>query len=467
MDEIQNLVPKLKVLGLGGAGCNAVDSMIENGVSDVEFIAANTDAQSLALCKASRKIQLGRKTTRGLGSGSKPEVGLAAAEESIAELAEAIEDADILFLAGGMGGGTGSGAMPVAASLAREKGVLSIAVVTTPFDFEGEKKSAIAKDALAKLSASCDCLIVLPNQNLYKVAGEGSTFKAACKISDNVLLEAVKNLTDLIMKPGLINLDFADIRAVMESRGRSIIGVAIERGENRAARAVERALANPLFASESIHGASGLLVNITGNADNLALSEVREIMDTVRASIDTASVDFVFGTCFDESMGDDLKVAIIATGIGAEERAFAPRPSTVFAPMPKPVEPKEEKPFSASKPSSIEAFIEDEAKEIKKASELFASKDDDDPEPPKGRKPNPLTEFFTKLGSGSEGKLFDDVAGSDIKLSVDSVSSEEDNVVFLAGSVEKGAKEDKQIDLMEMIRKMEENLELPAIFKRN
>ena len=222
-DEIQNFIPRITVMGVGGAGCNAVGNMISQGIDGVDFVVANTDAQSLMLSKAPRKIQLGKQTTRGFGAGSKPEVGKTAAEESLNEIADVVKNANILFLTGGMGGGTGSGAIPVIASVAKEKGILTIAIITTPFDFEGEKKKRIAEEAIAELLPNVDCVITLPNQNLFKVADKQMSFINAFKLSDNVLYEGVRNITDLIMKPGLINLDFADIRTVMEGQGKTII----------------------------------------------------------------------------------------------------------------------------------------------------------------------------------------------------------------------------------------------------
>ncbi len=246
-DEIQNFIPKIMVMGVGGAGCNAVNNMISQGIDGVEFVVANTDAQSLIQSKAPKKIQLGKQTTKGFGAGSKPEVGQKAAEESSGEISDIIKNTNILFLTAGMGGGTGSGAMPVIAGLAREKGILTVAIITTPFEFEGKKKEKIANDAIAKLVPNVDSYIVLPNQNLYHVAGKQMTFLNAFKVSDNVLYEGVRNITDLIRIPGTINLDFADIRAVMEESGRTLIGTSIQSGEDRAIKAVSGVLQNPMI----------------------------------------------------------------------------------------------------------------------------------------------------------------------------------------------------------------------------
>ncbi|MBR1544696.1 MAG: cell division protein FtsZ [Alphaproteobacteria bacterium] len=314
-DEIQNFIPKITVMGVGGAGCNAVNNMISQGIDSVDFIVANTDAQSLIQSKSEKKIQLGKQTTKGFGAGSRPEVGQKAAEESSGEISDVIKNTNILFLTAGMGGGTGSGAMPVIAGLAREKGILTVAIITTPFEFEGKKKEKIANDAIAKLVPNVDSYIVLPNQNLYHVAGKQMTFLNAFKVSDNVLYEGVKNITDLIRIPGTINLDFADIRAVMENSGRTLIGTSVQSGEDRAIKAVSGVLQNPMLSGNDIRGARSVLVNITANPENLSLDEPAEVMNSIRREIDGDETNFYLGTCFDANMGENLKVAIIATGL--------------------------------------------------------------------------------------------------------------------------------------------------------
>ena len=521
-DDIQNFIPRITVMGVGGAGCNAVGNMISQGIDGVDFVVANTDVQSLMQSKATRKIQLGKQTTRGFGAGARPEVGQSAAEESVNEITDVIKNSNILFLTGGMGGGTGSGAMPVIASIAKEKGILTIAIITTPFDFEGEKKKRIANEAIAKLTPNVDCVITLPNQNLFKVADKQMSFMNAFRMSDNVLYEGVRNITDLIMKPGLINLDFADIRAVMEGQGKTIIGTSIQSGEKRALKAVEGALLNPLLSNETISGAKGILVNITGNADNLSLEEVGEIMNTIRAGISSEETNFVFGTCFDAAMGDSLKVAVIATGIdGAKSQQYVAQSSRVntfsntssyqeksysFDSVADTIEKKQEtvppkinvEPesvvsndkldsfFETGDEKDIQNFIDEEAEKLNIAhnvsNELFAKSDDkipssddgdDNPEPPKGKKKNPLSSFFDMIGEkGGDDTFFDDVEKSnddDILFKQEEQitdKKEDDNVVFLAGNLDAKKQEDKQIDLMEMIKKMEETLEIPAIFKK-
>lgn len=568
-DEIQNFIPKITVMGVGGAGCNAVNNMIEQGIDGVDFVVANTDAQSLMLSKAPRKIQLGKQTTKGFGAGSRPDVGQKAAEESSSEISDIIKNSNILFLTAGMGGGTGSGAMPVIASLAKEKGILTVAIITTPFDFEGKKKGKIADEALKKLIPNVDSYIVLPNQNLYSIVDKQMTFLNAFKVSDNVLCEGVKNITDLIRIPGTINLDFADIRAVMEGSGRTIIGTAIFGGEKRALKAVEGVLLNPLLRGNDIRGAKSVLVNITANPENLSLDEPAEVMNTIRAAIDSDDTNFYLGTCFDARMGEDLKVAIIATGLNknddessfyrsslssyeteqkyqlskddkvkvsvpfssveleinekiedVEEKQPLPIDNETFEKDPEvgiaelgaedfilentskeedfvsssnSVFSDEDNSFDAflrnSDSSSIDDFINREAEKMKNSynSDLDLKKDDngnddDDPTPPNGgngkKKNTPLSSFFDMMNEDKEDSFFDNMdifSDDDAKLSVDkeleisaskkTVKDEDDNVVFLAGSLNNQKQESKQIDLMEVMKKMEETLEIPAIFK--
>ena len=557
-DEIQNFIPKIMVMGVGGAGCNAVNNMIEQGIDGVEFVVANTDAQSLLQSKSPKKIQLGKQTTKGFGAGSRPEIGQKAAEESSGEIADLIKNSNILFLTAGMGGGTGSGALPVIASIAKEKGILTVAIVTTPFDFEGKKKEKIAKDAIDNLIPNVDSYIVLPNQNLYNVVDKQMTFLNAFKISDNVLYDGVRNITDLIRIPGTINLDFADIRAVMEKSGRTLIGTSVQRGENRALKAVEGVLLNPLLQGNDIRGAKSVLVNITANPENLSLDEPAEVMNTIRASIDSDDTNFYLGTCFDVSMDDSLKVAIIATGLSEnvgiknihrdELNTFPSMKENVntynriekttssFSSFDNDINSQdEEKPlpikddtfdkdvknvlgdFGAdalfsentdevenfekensfdsfikqNTPSSIDDFINREAQKISESEpmDLVAKKednDDDEPTPPdngggNGKKKSSLSSFFDLLGESKEDNFFDDVenfgSDKDVKLSLDKEldftiskkeeKKEDDNVVFLAGSLDEQKRESQQTDLMEMIKKMEETLEIPAIFKKN
>ncbi len=314
-DDIKNSIPKITVLGVGGAGCNAVNSMITKGIDGVEFIVANTDAQSLLTSPASNKIQLGKQTTKGLGAGYNPEIGEQAATESSAELIDAIKNSNILFIAAGMGGGTGSGAVPVIAGLAKEKGVLTIGIITTPFNYEGSAKSSVAKNALEKLIPNVDSYIIVPNQNLYQLADSNITFRDAFKLSDNMLADSIKSITDLIRIPGTINLDFADIKAVMTNGGRTIIGTSVKSGSDRAINAVDEIISNPMIIGTDMQNASAVLVNITANPDNLSLSEPEIIMNGIQRSINTENIRLFWGTCYDDTMGDNLKVSIIITGL--------------------------------------------------------------------------------------------------------------------------------------------------------
>ena len=550
-NEIQNFIPKITVMGVGGAGCNAVNNMISQGIDGVDFVVANTDAQSLIQSKAKKKIQLGKQTTRGFGAGSRPEVGQKAAEESSGEISDVIKNTNILFLTAGMGGGTGSGAMPVIAGLAKEKGILTVAIITTPFEFEGKKKEKIANEAISRLIPNVDSYIILPNQNLYHIAGKQMTFLNAFRVSDNVLYEGVRNITDLIRIPGTINLDFADIRAVMEESGRTIIGTSIQSGDDRAIKAVSGVLQNPMLSGNDIRKARSVLVNITANPENLSLDEPAEVMNSIRREIEGDETNFYLGTCFDSNMGNNLKVAIIATGLSeamSKASSFTSKPlmqdfmqdvmaSSVSKPKvedvvveekPLPInnetfekepevaiselgandlvldneqtEPeslfKDEKIDDNSFDSfmkkneslSIDDFINREAEEIVKNHEVASQKKDDngddEPTPPEGgngKKKSPLSSFFDMLGESKEDNFFDDVEtfGDDdsklsksqdleIKAQAKPEKHEEDNVVFLAGNLDdKKSGEAQQIDLIEMMKKMEETLEIPAIFKKN
>lgn len=550
-NEIQNFIPRITVMGVGGAGCNAVNNMISQGIDGVDFVVANTDAQSLIQSKAKKKIQLGKQTTKGFGAGSRPEVGQKAAEESSGEISDVIKNTNILFLTAGMGGGTGSGAMPVIAGLAREKGILTVAIITTPFEFEGKKKEKIADEAIQKLTPNVDSYIILPNQNLYHIAGKQMTFLNAFKVSDNVLYEGVRNITDLIRIPGTINLDFADIRAVMEESGRTLIGTSIQSGDDRAIKAVSGVLQNPMLSGNDIRGAKSVLVNITANPENLSLDEPAEVMNSIRREIDSDETNFYLGTCFDKNMGDSLKVAIIATGLSeamSKASSFVNKPlmqdfmpasmtsniskskveEVVVQEKPLPInnETFEKEPEVAinelgandlvldnektepeslfkdenvddnsfdsfmkkNESLSIDDFINREAEEIVKNNEESVQKKDDngddEPTPPEGgngKKKSPLSSFFDMLGESKEDTFFDDVdtfGDNDSKLSksedleikaqTKNEKHEDDNVVFLAGSLdEKKGGESQQIDLIEMMKKMEETLEIPAIFKKN
>jgi cell division protein FtsZ len=308
-----DFTPKISVIGVGGGGTNAVNNMIAMDLQGVEFIVANTDAQSLVNSRASRRIQLGPHITQGLGAGAKPEIGQAAAEEAADELYDALEGAHMVFITAGMGGGTGTGAAPVIARMARERGILTVGVVTKPFTFEGSRRAKAAEQGIAELIPHVDTLIVIPNQNLYRMANERTGYKEAFKMVDNVLYMGVRGVTDLITVPGEINLDFADIRTVMREMGKAMMGTGEADGENRAIRAAEAAINNPLLENTSMAGASGLLINITGG-DDLTLFEVGEAADRIREEVDEGA-NIIFGTATDHNLAGRIRISVVATGI--------------------------------------------------------------------------------------------------------------------------------------------------------
>lgn len=309
-----NLKPKITVFGVGGAGGNAVNNMISFKLDGVNFVAANTDAQALEESLSTSRIQLGGKVTQGLGAGANPKIGLAAAEESIDEIISHIGDSNMVFITAGMGGGTGTGAAPVIARIAKEKNIVTIGVVTKPFNFEGAQRMRLAIEGIEELEKYVDTLIVTPNQNLFKIASPNTTFSDAFKLADQVLYSGVRGVTDLIMMPGLVNLDFADIRTVMSEMGKAMMGSGEAEGENRAIRAAEAAIANPLLENSCMKGARGVLINITGGAD-MTLFEVDEAATRVRNEIDNENANIIFGSAYDESCVGKIRVSVVATGI--------------------------------------------------------------------------------------------------------------------------------------------------------
>ncbi|HEX3630112.1 MAG TPA: cell division protein FtsZ [Candidatus Dormibacteraeota bacterium] len=302
---------RIKVVGIGGGGSNAVNRMIRSKLRGVEFIAINTDLQALAHSEAQTKMNVGKKLTRGLGAGGNPTIGREAAEESQQELSELLKGADMVFLTAGMGGGTGSGAAPVVAEIARNNGALTIGVVTKPFTFEGTRRRAIAEEAAKTLKEKVDTLIIIPNQRLLDVTDKKVPFTEALKIADDVLRQGVQGISDLIVQPGLINLDFADVKAVMSGQGAALMGIGFGSGDERAADAARDAVASPLLET-SIDGARGILFNITGGTD-LTLHEVNEAAEIVRASADK-DANIIFGTVIDEKMSGEVKITVVATG---------------------------------------------------------------------------------------------------------------------------------------------------------
>lgn len=324
--QTQELKPRITVFGVGGAGGNAVNNMIEAGLEGVDFVVANTDAQALALSSAERRIQLGASITEGLGAGSRPEVGCAAAEEALHEIVEHLQGAHMVFITAGMGGGTGTGAAPVIARAAREHGILTVGVVTKPFQFEGSRRMRLAEEGIRDLQQYVDTLIIIPNQNLFRVANENTTFADAFGMADQVLHSGVAGITDLMMKPGLINLDFADVRTVMNEMGKAMMGTGEASGENRAIEAAEAAISNPLLDEVSMKGAKGVLINITGGMD-LTLYEVDEAANRIRSEVDP-DANIIVGSTFDSSLDGRMRVSVVATGIEAAEAQMAKTEAT-------------------------------------------------------------------------------------------------------------------------------------------
>ena len=313
----RELKPRITVIGVGGAGGNAVNNMITAGLEGVDFVVANTDAQALANSKADRRIQIGAQLTEGLGAGSDPEVGRAAAEEAMAEIVDQIQGAHMAFVTAGMGGGTGTGAAAVIARACREQGILTIGVVTKPFEFEGPRRMRSADTGINALSNEVDTLIIIPNQNLFRVANEQTGFVEAFAIADEVLHSGVASVTDLMTKPGLINLDFADVRMVMNEMGKAMMGTGEADGPNRALEAAEAAIANPLLEDDSMQGASGVLINITGGQD-MTLYEVDEAANRIKREVAT-DANIIIGAIYDDALAGVIRVSVVATGIDADE----------------------------------------------------------------------------------------------------------------------------------------------------
>ena len=329
--QTTELKPRIVVFGIGGAGGNAVNNMIEAGLEGVEFVVANTDAQQLQFAKTERRIQLGVTVTQGLGAGAHPEVGMSAAEESAPEIGEHLDGAHMVFITAGMGGGTGTGAAPIIAKCARERGILTVGVVTKPFHFEGRHRMRLADAGIAELQRYVDTLIVIPNQNLFRVANERTTFAEAFGMADQVLHSGVRSITDLMVLPGLINLDFADVRTVMTEMGKAMMGTGEASGEDRALMAAQNAIQNPLLDEVSLKGAKAVLVNVTGGLD-MTLLEVDEAANAITDQVDPEA-NVIFGAAFDPALEGSIRVSVVATGMdGASIAAIEPaRPMRVNA----------------------------------------------------------------------------------------------------------------------------------------
>ncbi|WP_395444417.1 cell division protein FtsZ [Caulobacter sp. UC70_42] len=355
------LKPRIVVFGVGGAGGNAVNNMIEAGLEGVEFVVANTDAQQLQFAKTDRRIQLGVQITQGLGAGAHPEVGMSAAEESFPEIGEHLDGAHMVFITAGMGGGTGTGAAPIIAKCARERGILTVGVVTKPFHFEGRHRMRLADSGIQELQRYVDTLIVIPNQNLFRVANERTTFAEAFGMADQVLHSGVRSITDLMVLPGLINLDFADVRTVMTEMGKAMMGTGEGAGEDRALMAAQNAIANPLLDEVSLKGAKAVLVNVTGGMD-MTLLEVDEAANAISDQVDPEA-NIIFGAAFDPSLEGVIRVSVVATGMdGASIAQIEPKPvsrntttqpliaDTARAPAPQPEPARPTARYEAARP---------------------------------------------------------------------------------------------------------------------
>jgi cell division protein FtsZ len=346
-DAVGNYLAVIKVVGVGGGGTNAVNRMVDAGLSGVEFIAVNTDAQALMVCDADVKIHIGSAATRGLGAGADPAVGLAAAQESRDELKEALKGADMIFITAGEGGGTGTGGAPVVAELGREIGALTVGVVTKPFGFEGRKRSQQAEQGIESLRDKLETLIVIENDRLLQVVEKQTSVVDAFRQADDVLRQGVQGITDLITVPGLVNLDFADVRTIMREAGSALMGIGTASGDNRAAEAARAAVSSPLLES-SIEGATGILLNITGGPD-VGLFEVNEAAEVVTSAADV-NANVIFGAVIDDAMGDDIRVTVIATGFGAGRRR---RRTSTESQVPVPAERSEQAESGLDVPSFL------------------------------------------------------------------------------------------------------------------
>ena len=342
-----DFTPRITVIGVGGGGTNAVDNMISLQLSGVEFVVANTDAQQLTHSRADRRVQLGPHLTQGLGAGAKPEIGRAAAEEAADELARHMDGAHMVFITAGMGGGTGTGAAPVIARMARERGILTVGVVTKPFTFEGMRRARAAETGITELQQFVDTLIVIPNQNLFRLANERTGWKEAFKMADHVLYMGVRGVTDLMVAPGLVNLDFADIRTVMAEMGKAMMGTGEADGENRAIRAAEAAISNPLLEDTSMAGARGLLINITGGED-MTLFEVDQAANRIREEV-AEDANIIFGSAIDENLSGRVRVSVVATGIDTPvpQNAASERPRLIAVGAGGAAAPRQEVPAQA------------------------------------------------------------------------------------------------------------------------
>ncbi|VVS97425.1 cell division protein FtsZ [Erythrobacter sp. EC-HK427] len=407
--SVEELRPRITVIGVGGAGGNAIANMIDADIEGVEFIVANTDAQALNTSAAEHRIQLGPDITQGLGAGSRPEVGRAAAEETVEEIERALEGVNMCFIAAGMGGGTGTGAAPVIAKIARDKGILTVGVVTKPFLFEGTRRMRSAEAGIEELQKNVDTLIVIPNQNLFLVAKAETTFKEAFLLADEVLQQGVRSITDLMVMPGLINLDFADVRSVMGEMGKAMMGTGEGEGENRALEAAERAIANPLLDGVSMHGAKGVIISIIGGED-MKLLEVDEAANHIREMVDSEA-NIIWGSAFNPELDGKIRVSVVATGIETSgEQMAEPARSIDLSASRGPARPSIPIP---AEPDMVED--EDDALDLGAAD--FAAEEEPLPEPA-------ADDHFGAGASDGYGAGSDGYGGDALDLEEDAVASE-------------------------------------------
>ena len=401
----EDLRPRITVFGVGGAGGNAVNNMIEMNLEGVEFIVANTDAQALQQSNAPTKVQMGLRATEGLGAGARPSVGAAAAEEALEEIVDCLTGAHMCFITAGMGGGTGTGAAPIIAQAARELGVLTIGVVTKPFQFEGAKRMTQAEEGVEELQRVVDTLIIIPNQNLFRIANEQTTFTEAFSMADDVLYQGVKGVTDLMVRPGLINLDFADVRAVMDEMGKAMMGTGEAEGEDRAVKAAEMAIANPLLDEISLQGANGVLINITGS-DDVTLFEIDEAANRIRNEVESEA-NIIVGSTLDTAMQGRMRVSVVATGIDSVPRAridsYSPTEELVSVECEPEPEVAPEQEIEPELAATAHAFQEEEQSLFGEAppEAVAEARHVEAEEPPLAAEPRPPAEFRPVPGAPS------------------------------------------------------------------
>ena len=454
---VSHLKPRIAVIGVGGGGGNAVNNMIAKNLEGVDFVVANTDAQALAHSSAIRKIQLGLEITHGLGAGARPEIGKIAAEEAKEEIARELEGVNMVFITAGMGGGTGSGAAPVVAHIAKEKGILTVGVVTKPFTFEGRKRMETAEGALANFTSEVDSIIVIPNQNLFRIADKKTTLAEAFLMADDVLYSGVRSITDLMMMPGLINLDFADVKNIMQDKGKAIMGTGEAEGDNRAQEAAKQALSNPLLDDCSMHGAKGVLINITGG-DDITLMEIDEAASIIKEEVDD-NANIIFGSSYDENLAGKIRVSIVVTGIndGKPQPEIQPRtkePSLIdqsyddssFVPtvMPAVELPETSEPVSLDIKEDTISPLETPAEDVIADTDIenslvddFSSLDKSDelPEVPQG------TALFNAIMNSSANKTADAEAGSE---ELNAATAKDNDFFFSSTSLQDVSEKDEE-----------------------